>query len=62
MDTNTLSLTVAAATIASAHAGNRNLSTDPKRMAVIKVRAAMFRGARKYVESARGTSATACSS
>ena len=32
MDTNTLTPTVAAATLASAHAGNRNLSTDPKRM------------------------------
>lgn len=53
MDTNTLSPTIAAATIASAHAGNRNLSTDPKRMAVIKVWDAMFRGARKYVESER---------
>ena len=44
MDTNTLSPTVAAATLASAHAGNRNLSTDPKRMAVIKVWDAMMRG------------------
>lgn len=32
MDTNTLTPTVAAATLASAHAGNRNLSTGPKRM------------------------------
>ena len=32
MDTNTLVPKVAAATLASAHAGNRNLSTDPKRM------------------------------
>lgn len=30
---------------------NVNLSTDPKRMAIIKVWDAMFRGARKYVES-----------
>jgi len=52
MDTNTLTPTVAAATVASssAHAGNRNLSTDPKRMAVIKVWDAMMRGARKYCE------------
>ena len=33
MNTNTLTPTVAAATLASAHAGNRNLSTGPKRMA-----------------------------
>ena len=32
MDTNTLASKVAAATLASAHAGNRNLSTDAKRM------------------------------
>ena len=32
MDTNTLAPKVAAATLASAHAGNRNLSTDAKRM------------------------------
>ena len=50
MDTNTLAPKVAAATIASAHAGNRNLSTDPKRMAVIKVWDSMMRGARKYCE------------
>ena len=37
MDTSTLYPTVAAATIASAHTAGRNLSTDPKRMAVIKV-------------------------
>ena len=37
MHTNTLAPKVAAATIASVHAGNRNLSLDPKRMAVIKV-------------------------
>lgn len=37
MDSNSLSPTVAAATLASAHVGNRNLSTDPKRMAIIKV-------------------------
>ena len=49
MDTNTLAPKVAAATIASAHAGNRNLSTDPKRMAVIKVWGAVFCRARKYV-------------
>ncbi|UPL48715.1 hypothetical protein [Hymenobacter sublimis] len=30
---------------------NANLSTDPKRMAIIKARDAMFRGARKYAES-----------
>lgn len=35
---------------AHAHIGNRNLSTDPKRMAVIKVWDAMMRGARKYCE------------
>lgn len=35
---------------AHAHTGNRNLSTDPKRMAVIKVWDAMMRGARKYCE------------
>ena len=51
MDANTLAPTVAAAAIAAAHVGNCNLSTDPKRMAVIKVWDAMFRGARKYVES-----------
>ncbi|AWM34496.1 amino acid--tRNA ligase-related protein [Hymenobacter nivis] len=50
MDSNTLAPEVAAA-LASAHAGNCNLSTEPKRMAVIKVWDAMFRGARKYVES-----------
>ena len=50
MDTITLASKVAA--VASAHAGNRNLSTDPKRMAVIKVWDARFRGVRKYVESA----------
>ena len=44
MDTNTLSPTVAV-TLASAHASNRNLSTNPKRMAVIKVWDAMMRGA-----------------
>ena len=50
MDTNTLAPKVAAATLASAHVGNRNLSTDPKRMAVIKVWDAMMRGARRYCE------------
>ena len=50
MDTNTLAPKVAAATLASAHAGNRNLSTDAKRMAVIKVWDSMMRGARKYCE------------
>ena len=30
MDTNTLAPKVAAAALVSAHAGNRNLSTDPK--------------------------------
>ena len=49
MDTNTLTPTVAAATLAAAPQ-NRNLSTDPKRMAVIKVWDAMMRGARKYCE------------
>ena len=34
MDTNSLAPKVAAATLASAHAGNRNLSTASKRMAV----------------------------
>ena len=33
LNTNTLTPTVAAATLASAHAGNHNLSTGPKRMA-----------------------------
>ena len=33
MDSNTLSPKVAAVTITSTHAGNRNLSTDPKRIA-----------------------------
>jgi asparaginyl-tRNA synthetase len=37
-------------TPASALAGIRNLSTDPKRMAVTKVWEAMMRGARKYCE------------
>ena len=50
MDTNTLAPKVAAATLSSAHAGNRNLSTDAKRMAVIKVWDSMMRGARKYCE------------
>ena len=50
MGTNTLIPKVATATLASAHVGNRNLSTDPKRMAVIKVWDAMMRGARKYCE------------
>ena len=52
MDTNTLTPTVAAATLTSvaAPAQNRNLSTDPKRMAVIKVWDSMMRGARKYCE------------
>ena len=50
MDTSTLAPQVAAATLASAHVGNRNLSTDPKRMAVIKVWDATMRGARKYCE------------
>ena len=51
MDTNTLAPKVAAATMAAAPVQNRNLSTDAKRMAVIKVWDAMIRGARKYVES-----------
>ena len=50
MDANTFSPTMAALSSSSAHAGNRNLSTDPRRMAVIKVWAAMMRGARKYCE------------
>ena len=50
MDTKTLTPKVAAAAFASAHAGNRNLSTEPKRMAVIKVWDAMMRGARIYCE------------
>jgi asparaginyl-tRNA synthetase len=50
MDTNTLSPKVTAVTLSSTatHAGNRHLSTDPKRMAVIKVWDPMMRGARKY--------------
>ena len=36
MDTSTRYPTVAATTIASAHIGSRNLSTNPKRMAFIK--------------------------
>ncbi|GAB3635321.1 hypothetical protein GCM10027422_09110 [Hymenobacter arcticus] len=55
MDTNTLSPKVAAATLSStstsAHAGNRNLSTDPKRMAVIKAWGPTMRGARKYYKN-----------
>lgn len=51
MDSNTFSTKVAAATTISAHASNRNLSTDPNRMAMIKAWDALFRGARKYVES-----------
>ncbi|TGE21643.1 hypothetical protein E5K00_15310 [Hymenobacter aquaticus] len=45
--------TLAQQMVAAAPAATRNvnLSTDPKRMAVIKVWDAMFRGARKYVES-----------
>ena len=39
MDSNTITPTMAAA-ISSAHAGNRNLSTDPKRMAGESVGAA----------------------
>ena len=50
MDTDTLVPIVAAATLASAHVSNRNLSTDPRRMAVIKVWDAIVRGARKYCE------------
>ena len=52
MDTNTLSPIVAAATLSSTsvHAGNRNFSTDPKRMAVSKVWDSMMCGARKYYE------------
>ena len=50
MDTNTLTPEVAAATLASVHAGNRNLSADPKRMAVITVWDAMMCGARNYCE------------
>lgn len=45
--------TLAQQMVAAAPAATRNvnLSTDPKRMAIIKVWDAMFRGARKYVES-----------
>jgi asparaginyl-tRNA synthetase len=45
--------TLAQQMVAAAPAATRNvnLNTDPKRMAVIKVWDAMFRGARKYVES-----------
>ena len=52
MDTNTLSPKVAVATLSSTsvYAGNRNLSTDLKRMAVIKVWDSMMRGVRKYCE------------
>jgi len=49
-DANILTPTEAAVSIASVHVGNCNLSTDPKRIAVIKVWDAMFRGARKYAE------------
>jgi aspartyl/asparaginyl-tRNA synthetase len=44
---------IALAPQAAAFAATRNvnLSTNPKRMAIIKVWDAMFRGARKYVES-----------
>ncbi len=38
-------------TVAAPATRNVNLRTDPRRMAVIKVWDAMFRGARKYVES-----------
>ncbi|RYU78083.1 amino acid--tRNA ligase-related protein [Hymenobacter persicinus] len=48
-DTTTLAQQMVAA--APAATRNVNLSTDPKRMAIIKVWDAMFRGARKYVES-----------
>ncbi|SMB95128.1 tRNA synthetase class II (D K and N) [Hymenobacter roseosalivarius DSM 11622] len=44
-------LTLAPQAAAFAATRNVNLSTDPKRMAIIKVWDAMFRGARKYVES-----------
>ena len=47
MDTDTLTPTVAAATLASAYAGSHNLGTDPTRVAVIKVWDTMMRGARK---------------
>lgn len=50
MDANTLAPEVAAANLASAHVGNRNMSTDPKCMAVIKVWDAMMRGVRKFCE------------
>lgn len=49
MDTNTLLPKIAAAT----RANNRNLSTDPKRLAVVKVWGSMMRGARKYCSAAR---------
>lgn len=48
MDINPLAHKVAA--FASAHAGNRNWSIDPKRMAVIRVWDVMMRGARKCRE------------
>lgn len=50
MNTNTLAPKVAAAALASAHAGNRNLSADSKWIAVIKVWDAMMRSAHKYCE------------
>ena len=52
MDTNTLSPTVAAATLfsTSVHAGNRNLGTGSKHLAVMKIWNAMMRGARNYCE------------
>jgi hypothetical protein len=52
MDTNTLSLKVAATTLAStAHkVRNRNLSTESKRLAVSQVWDSMLRGARKNTD------------
>ncbi|RZL10133.1 MAG: hypothetical protein EOO62_13385 [Hymenobacter sp.] len=52
MDTNTLTPAVAAVTLTSvaAPAQNRNLSTDPERLAVIKVWDSIMREARKYCE------------
>ncbi|GGE99796.1 hypothetical protein [Hymenobacter cavernae] len=48
-DTTTLAQQISAA--ASVATCSINLSTDPKRIAIIKVWNAMLRGARKYVES-----------
>ena len=47
MEANAFVLKAAAAALASAHARNRNLSTGPKRVVVVKVWDAMMRGAHK---------------